>query len=586
MAFRHDLRPIDTRAALLNFLSIDGDVLDAVLNFSTDEAAGTGLSIDNGDLTVSPTWPFIRHDIPKRNSARGERTVWEATSGLALVYKALARKLESFFRDRMDGYPHDSAYGYRVGRNIRENAAVHAGNRNLLVADIADFFPSISTGRIEQHLRDLGLSEEVAGLLSRFVTIDGALPPGLATSPPISNAIVLPVDVALKTLSDSVGAAYTRYADDLSFSGDGALPDIEDIRRILAAERFQIADAKTRRSRIGQAHFVTGLSISDPVRPHVPQRKKRRLRQELYYAGKFGLDSHFDQIGVHDHHQIQREVNRLDGLIKFVAHHEPLIAAGLKSQWREILRESGMGPSFEPRNQHRPPFHIYIDEAEYVRDGVQILALGMSASQHQDRIAEDSRRLLQETTSDIYGAGKLDVIRAKGLHYADATEDLRLAYVKQLAAMPFEGYVAFDRCDDPSNYQAVYIRLLKAMITRRLMAAESQAALIVVEKNSKVSEKAVEACIEAAYMDLARRNDRRPRRIGVKFVSKPNLGIAVPDFLLGVLGKYLQPSPKNSSKNPRRDHQMFERLRDKYRLILDLAEGVEYSRRRPIEPWG
>lgn len=584
MVFRPDLHHIKTRNALLTFLGVDEERFDAVCNFSPAASGLAGPHPQHEGSFVFTTGPFFQHDIPKQNSARGYRSVWEAESGLTLVYKALARRLDSFFHSRLDHYPHDSAYGYRVGRNIRENAAVHAGRKHLLVVDITDFFPTISLQRIDDLFRDLGLNDEIADLLARFVTIDGALPAGLSTSPPISNAIATSLDVALKTLADSVGAAYTRYADDLSFSSNDELPDIDAIRAILGSNGFQIADAKTRRSKIGQAHFVTGLSISDPTRPHVPQRKKRRLRQELHYARKYGLEEHLDHIGAYSRGAEQHEINRLDGSVKFVSHHEPGMAGTLRNDWRKILLESGMGPSFAPKNQDRSPFYIFIDEAEYSRNGMKMLALGMSVSQHQDRIVDDSRHLMEEATSDVYGAGKLDEIRKKGLHFADASEDLKLAYAMKLAAMPFEGYVAFDRCPDSSEYETVYIRLLKAMISRRLMAAESQFVGIVCEKNSKVTQPAVQACIEAAYIDLRQRNDRHPKSIGIDFVSKPNLGISVPDFLLGILGNYLQKPPAATGETARH-RLMFERLRDKYRLILDVSEGVEYSRRRPIEPW-
>lgn len=63
---------------------------------------------------------------------------------------------------------------------------------------------------------------------------------------------------------------------------------------------------------------------------------------------------------------------------------------------------------------------------------------------------------------------------ARGLHYADATEDLRLSYVKRLRGLPCEGYVVMTRLTSPDHYEATYLRLLGAVIRRRLMAAESR----------------------------------------------------------------------------------------------------------------
>lgn len=585
MAFSYDFRPLETREALRSFLALDEASFEAVLAFDPARFDGASETGDSCSVSVIELPLFFRHDIPKKNPTRGYRTVWEPAMGLKSVYKLLARRLDSFFHLRLDGYPHDSVYGFRTGRNIRENASVHVGHKLLLATDITDFFPSISTARIETLFRGLGLTQETSSVLSRFVTIGGRLPLGLPTSPTISNAITLPIDIALQSLANEGRATYSRYADDLSFSGNDGLPDIGQVSRILAAHDFQIADSKTRRSKIGQAHYVTGLSISDPAGPHVPRKMKRALRQELHYARKFGLEEHLEHLGGADDRTAQMQINRLDGLVKFVSHHEPTQATAWKVVWGEILRESGQRASFAPKNQHRTGFHILVDEAEYLRNGKKVLAIGMAVSQHLSEMVVESQRIFSAATSDVWAAGKPQVIRKRGLHFADAHPDLRLAYVEALRAMPFEGYVAFAEYDGPSDYERTYIRLLEATLPRRLMAAESQSAEFYFEKNSKVSEKAVEACVWRAYSELRKRNDRHPERIGIAFVTKPNLMIPAPDFLLGVMGRYLQSEPAGDGEPTPRDHLMFERLRDKYRVILDVSNGVEYSRRRPIERW-
>ena len=93
---------------------------------------------------------------------------------------------------------------------------------------------------------------------------------------------------------------------------------------------------------------------------------------------KFGVDDHFRRIGINDADVIQQAVNSIDGMVKFVAHHEPRIAAPLKSQWNEILRINSKKPSFKPKKQNREPFYIFIDEAEFERAGKKMLALAMS----------------------------------------------------------------------------------------------------------------------------------------------------------------------------------------------------------------
>ncbi|MER9751328.1 reverse transcriptase family protein [Mesorhizobium sp. M0140] len=586
MAFHHDFRRITNRESLMLALGIDASIFDAVLDFDPPAAPAPKPEASSGDGVVVLEIPmFIRHDIPKRNPVRGMRTVWEPTLAKS-EYKALARRLESFFRLRLAEYPHLSAYGYRAGRNIKENAAAHSGHHRLLSVDVREFFPSISRLRIGQLFENLGVVPNVSELLSRFVTIGDVLPLGLPTSPTLSNAIALPIDTALTDMARRTGCTYTRYADDLSFSGNDQLPDIDDVRLVLSTHDFTLAEAKTRRSKVGQAHFVTGLSISDPNQPHVPREKKRRLRQELYFGAKFGLQDHFRRRGINDAKVVQQEINRLDGMVKFVAHHEPRMAPALKAGWSGIMRASGMKPSFAPRGRHRAPFYIFIDEAEFDAPYGRQLAIGMAVTQHGGQLVAEAGEVLESAAADLFLAGDHDALVKRGLHFADASEDLRLKYVTRLASMRFEGYVALGPLEgDSVRYESSYLRLLGALISRRLMAAESQFVFIYCEENSKVSRQVITDSVQSAFDDLKARNDRRPDAFGIEFVAKPNLGISAPDFLLGVLGRYLRSAPAPEGKPEPRDRLMFERLRDKYRLILDVSTWTEYSRRRPIEPW-
>ncbi len=525
--------------------------------------------------------PFFRHEIPKKNSSRGVRVAWEPLA-LKVEYKALARKLDSFFRSYLPLYPNNDSYGFVRGRNIRENASVHCGKTFLLSMDIKDFFPSITRGRIEGLFVELGLSTESAALLSRFLTIGGSLPLGLPTSPCISNAIALPLDIELSKLSSNQGSAYTRYVDDMSFSSNHRLLENSEVERAIWRNGFAVAFEKTSVSKIGQAHFVTSLSVSDSVSPHIPGKIKAKLRQQIYYAKKFGLIDHFQRRGINS---MQQEVNRLDGLVKYVSYHELRMRNGLRSDWRNILIESNMRASFTPKMQDRSPHSIYIDEAEFRSDGHVYLAIGMALTQNADQIFAESAEVLASAIADPYAAGNIKQVEKRGLHFADASEDLRLAYVRRLAKMPFSGYIAFCVNNDPDKYEEIYLRLLGSLIKRRLMSAESRFAFIYCEKNDKVRRSAVEACVEKSFSDLKERNNRRPEAYGIEFVGKPNLGVSVPDFLLGVLGKYLNSQPAAFGQPEPRDRLMFEQLRDKYRTILDLSAWVEYTRRNPIEPW-
>jgi RNA-directed DNA polymerase len=587
MPFKYDLTLLKSRQNLLDFLGVDEAIFEKTLSFDPQTQRTQDLveeALQTGAIRFIEIPLFFRHEIPKKNWRRGYRTAWEPTA-LKNHYKALARRLNNFFSYNLVGFPHPRAFGYVSGRNIRENALDHCGHRYLMSVDLKDFFPSISVSRIAKFLETTGVEPTTADLLSRFVTIGGALPLGLPTSPTLANAICLPMDVELEAFAQQSGATFSRYADDISLSSDTALPPVNEIAKLIKKYEFEVAKEKTRLSTIGQAHYVTGLSISDPAQPHVPRGKKLKLRQELYFSKKFGLDDHFRRLGINDYREIQHEVNRLDGLVKFIAFHEPRLSAQLKTDWAEILRSSNHSPSFEPKNQARTPFFMFVDEAEYARpDGTRLLAIGMAVSQHQDDVNRATLEVLEDALSDQWAAGDRAAIAKRGLHFVDAHPDLRLAYIKRMRSLPFEGYVAMAQLESAENYEAIYIRLLNLIIKRRLMAAESRLAHFAFEKNDKVSQEAIRQAVMNAYSSLKSLNNRHPELCLVDFVGKPHLGISAPDFLLGVLGKFLASGPEGAGTNDR-DRKLFESIRDKYRLILDADKRIEYSRRREISPW-
>ncbi len=227
MPFHYDFRTIATRAALLDVLDISDQEFTNVSNFKPNASP---LHLNTSDRLGQIVLPaFVAHRIPKKGKAPGVRLVWEPLS-TKRSYKTLARRLESFFNLTLIDFPHDSVFGFRPGRNIRENATLHCGNKNLLNVDIHDFFPSISVGRVRDLFLKLDVNLLVSDLLARFLTVDGSLAPGLPTSPVISNAIALPMDIEYARMAKQMNTVYSRYADDLSFSGNDSLPSVESLR--------------------------------------------------------------------------------------------------------------------------------------------------------------------------------------------------------------------------------------------------------------------------------------------------------------------------------------------------------------------
>src|SRR5262249_2470038 len=141
--------------------------------------------------------------------------------------------------------PHPAVHGFVKGRSIKTFVEPHAGKRVVLRMDLRDFFPSFSGARVQAFFRTLGYPEPVADLLGGICTnatptrvwrglhesVEDSreaqslyarphLPQGAPTSPPLANTCFYRMDCRLAGLAKSAGATYTRYADDLAFSGD------------------------------------------------------------------------------------------------------------------------------------------------------------------------------------------------------------------------------------------------------------------------------------------------------------------------------------------------------------------------------
>lgn len=122
----------------------------------------------------------------------------------------------------------------------------------------------------------LGFSHEYATKLSKIVTYRDVLVAGFPTSPIIANIICQELDLRLIKLSKNNEINYSRYADDLSFSGE-QIDIIEHITDLIHKWGFNLNNDKTKVYKRGQSQYVTGLSVADNKYPRVPKKKSRRL---------------------------------------------------------------------------------------------------------------------------------------------------------------------------------------------------------------------------------------------------------------------------------------------------------------------
>ncbi|HEV3024423.1 MAG TPA: reverse transcriptase family protein [Pirellulales bacterium] len=224
--------------------------------------------------------------VPKRH---GELRLVEAPKPRL---KSLQRRVLRCILDRIPA--HDAAHGFCAGRSIKSFALPHAGRSVVLRMDLKDFFPSIRVPRVVAVFVSAGYPEAVARLLAGLCTNTAPvdlwddppdavlgrrgwasqslysqphLPQGAPTSPALANLCAFRLDCRLAALAHSAGAVYTRYADDLAFSGG---PDFARAARrfhiraaaIALEEGFRIHARKTRIMRAGVRQQLAGVVVN------------------------------------------------------------------------------------------------------------------------------------------------------------------------------------------------------------------------------------------------------------------------------------------------------------------------------------
>lgn len=208
---------------------------------------------------------------------------------------------------------HDAAHGFVRGRSIRSHAERHVGQRVVLRVDLRAFFSSISAGRVHGLFAYGGYPEDVADTLtglSTTITPADALPPstdpfladllrqrhlpqGAPTSPALANLVAFRMDARLAGFAEAWGAHYSRYADDLTFSGGGALRGgrfLGGVTDIVEAEGFTVRTNKTLCMGQGRRQTVTGLVVNEQVA--LPRRRFDRLKAILHQCALDGPDAH------------------------------------------------------------------------------------------------------------------------------------------------------------------------------------------------------------------------------------------------------------------------------------------------------
>jgi RNA-directed DNA polymerase len=307
-----------------------------------------------------------RHDRDPRLRHYACRWIAKRTGGVRVLeapkprLKAIQRRILREILDRVQ--PHEAAHGFRAGRGVLSHARAHTGRGAVLRMDMEDFFVSIPAGRVYGLFRTIGYPEEVSRVLTGLCTTrtpasemprtpltatqseisalhrtrqrygSRHLPQGAPTSPSLANLCAHGIDVRLAKAARAAGADYTRYADDLVFSGDASFGRMATrfsvlVGAIALEEGFHVQHRKTRLMRRSQRQEVTGLVVN--AHPAIPRTELDRLRAILNNCARLGPETQN-----RDGHKDFRA--HLGGMVAWVCHVQPVRGAKLAAMFRTI----------------------------------------------------------------------------------------------------------------------------------------------------------------------------------------------------------------------------------------------------------
>lgn len=320
-----------------------------VLSTPAELAAALGLTVPRlrwlaFHTEVATRVHYVSFTVPKKSG--GTRT-------LSAPHRTLAAAQRWILANVLNGLSVEPpAHGFLAGRSIVTNATPHAGQAIVVNLDLENFFPTVTFPRVRSVFHRIGYSPAVATILAllctecprKQVTYAGqayhvavgprGLPQGACTSPGLSNQVARRLDKRLGGVARKLGLTYTRYADDMTFSGGEELNAqvgylMARVRHVAEDEGFAVNVKKSRVHRRSTAQCVTGLVVND--RPGVRRKVVRRLRAILHRARHEGLEAQ-NREGRPDFR------GWLEGMIAYVSMVRPEVGARLRKELQTLPR--------------------------------------------------------------------------------------------------------------------------------------------------------------------------------------------------------------------------------------------------------
>jgi RNA-directed DNA polymerase len=286
-----ELRSLNSVKDLSVFLSASARFLDLKFNW---------LMTPDGlrSLANNTSLHYREFHVKKKNG--DYRTIHAPQKGLREILNILNTLFQTLY------IPTPSSTAFYSGASIRKNAAIHTGSKFMLNLDLENFFYSFNDVDLVQLFTNApfgvpNTSKEVARLLSHLCTLPmerngltiRVLPQGSPTSPILSNFLCYRMDQLLHGVAKRFKIRYTRYADDLTFSGQYDFYSHEkcksEIHRIIEGIfQFRINSLKTRYTTLQNRQVVTGVVVN--VKPNVRRYYVKEIRMYLHKWEKYNYN--------------------------------------------------------------------------------------------------------------------------------------------------------------------------------------------------------------------------------------------------------------------------------------------------------
>lgn len=226
--------------------------------------------------------------IRKRNGKY--RTIYEPNYNLKYIQKQILNNILNNYK--ISKY----AKAYHKGISLKDNAINHINKEVILKLDLENFFDNISFIDVYNYCFPIEyFPKQIGMLLTYLVTYEDHLTQGSPTSAYISNLVMRDFDEELGEFCNKLNVSYTRYSDDMTFSGNFNPTDIiKKVNQLLKNTNLNLNKDKIHIIRKNNKQLVTGIVVNKKLSVDINYRKK--IRQEIYYIKKYGLNSHLKHI--------------------------------------------------------------------------------------------------------------------------------------------------------------------------------------------------------------------------------------------------------------------------------------------------